>query len=423
MSTLALAASSTVQRGAGVGSRALASSSRVAIIPSFAAGVLRSVRSASSAAPADGASAKKSSPKKILQIASSEVHTHGEKDIGKVFEVTPQLLDDILPEFTSTAVGSEWKDIHDCVHDTSRGRHLVVTQSLHEVTTRALASFDSDTHTRVIVKGDRGVGKSAALLAAALACRQAGKCVIYIPSAKELVNATSLIMHSGEVDAEGKVLYDTPELATYLLNRLKASEDSRLHLVPSTNEKLGVTLSEVIEKGLADPRLSSAAIAQVFEALSRTKAMKSLFVIDDLQSLMSLTLYKTPLGPNDDAAGFIPKRIPPRQLTVLRPLVDLLEEDAQTSASIIAADGSHAKLGVYSRKECEGVIEITEKPAAAGFDVVNVEPMTFSNVYAKLLYLKGVGYIYMDPTEELAKRMHTVTSGYPGILAKYCRAF
>lgn len=130
----------------------------------------------------------------VLELATSESHTHNEDAVGKLFEMSPQLIDNLLPESASAAFAKEWKDIHDCVEDTSRGRAFVVTEGLHGLRKKILDSYNANSPLRILVRGQFGVGKSSALAATALACRQAERCVVYIPSAKELIDGSSIIM-------------------------------------------------------------------------------------------------------------------------------------------------------------------------------------------------------------------------------------
>lgn len=124
-------------------------------------------------------------------------------------------------------------------------------------------------------------------------------------------------------------------------------------------------MADVVDKGLKEPLQSSVAVAHIFETLARTKTISTTFLIDDIESLLSLSLYHTPLALGKDSTGFVPKRVPPRNLTVVRPLVDLLEEQGQTTASVVVSEGSHAKIGVFSKKHCSALIEIVTQPSAA----------------------------------------------------------
>ncbi|KAF7973891.1 hypothetical protein HWV62_14026 [Athelia sp. TMB] len=182
-------------------------------------------------------------------------------------------------------------------------RNLVLEALIRDVTLKAIdmldaASIKPSRNTRVVFTGDRGAGKSFALLQAIQYAIARHWIVLYIPRAISLVNSSSPHAYDARTQT-----YVQPNTAYQLLQRFLTVNRATLaelrlardHELSSTKRAAkGTGVVELIEMGVRDQNIAAVVLEGVLEELAGQTEHPVLVAVDDFQALYGKTTYRDP---------------------------------------------------------------------------------------------------------------------------------
>ncbi|KAF7982520.1 hypothetical protein HWV62_28132 [Athelia sp. TMB] len=174
---------------------------------------------------------------------------------------------------------------------------------IRDVTLKAIdmldaASIKPSRNTRVVFTGDRGAGKSFALLQAIQYAIARHWIVLYIPRAISLVNSSSPHAYDARTQT-----YVQPNTAYQLLQRFLTVNRATLaelrlardHELSSTKRAAkGTGVVELIEMGVRDQNIAAVVLEGALEELAGQTEHPVLVAIDDFQALYGKTTYRDP---------------------------------------------------------------------------------------------------------------------------------
>lgn len=265
-----------------------------------------------------------------------------------------------------------------------------------------------------ILKGTRGVGKTASLYHVIHWARSKGWVVFFISSAYEYLHEGGRITPSPFF----KGFFDTPELAQRTLNQLAQAHGHQLSQLriqdPAVLERSGLaegsTLGDLVTLGLSKDRMATTALVDIKGELEKQTDYPVLFAVDDFSEWFFNSTYQYAL-----------KHIEAERLAVCRVMRDLVPQNKETwgghhkhVAVVVARSDRYPRL--KDRKKLKKRPKVQRLPWNTCYDVA-VGPYSHEEFEALYTYLFAEGLINVGAYVEMdLARM--LTGGVGEVLCK-----
>ncbi|EIN09639.1 hypothetical protein PUNSTDRAFT_51852 [Punctularia strigosozonata HHB-11173 SS5] len=159
------------------------------------------------------------------------------------------------------------------------------------------ANKQSSLHTRVVLTGEPGCGKSYTLLQALEHCFANGWIVLYFPRAINMVNSTSPYVYDLRTQTYVQPAFAFQTLQRFLTVNSAALEELKTQLEVTLDRRpapvpAGTSLASLISIGTKDPSMAPSVLTAVLDELGKQKDYPVLLAVDDFQALYCKTLYR-----------------------------------------------------------------------------------------------------------------------------------
>lgn len=250
---------------------------------------------------------------------------------------------------------------------------------------------DGPAPARVLVEGWTGAGKSMALYALAAAAREAGRVVMYIPSATLLVQGGRFLRCEEAEAAGGAAVWDTPEAARHLLNGLlKAHGESGVLSDMETPDGRPLAAVAAEGAGAAAPRVAVEAAIAVKDGLLADS--RGLVIVDDYNALYGRTGYVEPMHAHHN------RPIPADELRL-------------AAAFRVLTQGAGAGTAVVAPTYSAGISSALRLPRAPGGATLRVPRFSLSEVAAVAGSAVAVRALPHAPGADTLRRALALSNG------------
>eukprot|EP00541_Cyclophora_tenuis_P019264 CAMPEP_0116554316 /NCGR_PEP_ID=MMETSP0397-20121206/7526_1 /TAXON_ID=216820 /ORGANISM="Cyclophora tenuis, Strain ECT3854" /LENGTH=358 /DNA_ID=CAMNT_0004079467 /DNA_START=262 /DNA_END=1334 /DNA_ORIENTATION=- len=208
-------------------------------------------------------------------------------------------------------------------------KRIMLRESTQQIA-KALEATDS---VRVLVEGNRGVGKTAALAAIVASARKSGHIVLYLPDGDRLRK----LGHYIEPNEAVKGLYDLPLLSQEVCADLLASHENDLDGMMASKETLEkytssdhhenipeeykdeLSLVKLLRLGAEDNMFSALCYSVVMETLMNQSEKRFIVVMDEFNCYYDYGHYF-----HADFDPDVKKSIPYENISLFKPLLDAM---------------------------------------------------------------------------------------------------